>query len=116
MATCNNNNKSENNNNKDNTNNKFPPCPKCNKLTSSQNNFSNNNNNSSIKRSPSFYRRPLPSHLVSFSSYSGRKVFREALENGFMEQYFPLAEQYHTQSEPACTCYIFDFKIVDLEL
>ena len=49
----------------------------------------------------SFYRRPLPTSLVPFSSAEGRTLFREALEGGTMEGYFPLAEQFHTQAEPA---------------
>lgn len=50
---------------------------------------------------PSFYRRPLPDALVPFSSPDGRALFREALALGGMEGYFPLAEHFHTQSEPA---------------
>ena len=49
----------------------------------------------------SFYRRPLPTSLVPFSSAEGRTLFREALADGTMEGYFPLAEQFHTQAEPA---------------
>jgi len=50
----------------------------------------------------SFYRRSLPSPpAVAFSSKKGREVFREALEEGGMECYFPLAEQFRTQNEPA---------------
>jgi glutathione gamma-glutamylcysteinyltransferase len=49
----------------------------------------------------SFYRRPLPASLVPFSSAEGRALFREALNDGTMEGYFPLAEQFHTQAEPA---------------
>ncbi len=49
-----------------------------------------------------FYKRPLPEPLIAFSSPLGKQVFREALEKGGMEGYFKLAEQYHTQSEPAC--------------
>ena len=49
----------------------------------------------------SFYRRPLPAPLVPFSSAEGRALFREALTDGTMEGYFPLAEQFHTQAEPA---------------
>lgn len=48
-----------------------------------------------------FYRRPLPDDLVSFSSPEGRALFREALALGGMEGWFPLAEHFHTQSEPA---------------
>jgi glutathione gamma-glutamylcysteinyltransferase len=49
----------------------------------------------------SYYRRPLPTSLVPFSSAEGRALFREALQDGTMEGYFPLAEQFHTQAEPA---------------
>lgn len=47
------------------------------------------------------YRRPLPPGLLAFSSPEGRAVFHEALESGGMEGYFPLAEQFHTQADPA---------------
>ena len=50
---------------------------------------------------PSFYRRPLPAGCVSFSSDEGRAIFREALGGGTMESFFALAEQFHTQAEPA---------------
>ncbi len=48
-----------------------------------------------------FYRRPLPPALISFASETGRQIFREALAEGNMEGYFAIAEQYHTQAEPA---------------
>ncbi len=48
-----------------------------------------------------FYRRPLPEGLIPFSSPEGRQVFREALLEGGMEGYFRIAEQLHTQAEPA---------------
>jgi len=48
-----------------------------------------------------FYRRPLPEGLIPFSSPEGRQVFREALLEGGMEGYFCIAEQLHTQAEPA---------------
>lgn len=47
------------------------------------------------------YRRALPDNAIAFSSAEGRRVFGEALEAGGMDGYFPLAEQFHTQSEPA---------------
>ena len=47
------------------------------------------------------YKRPLSDKLISFSSYEGRKLFKEALVDGYMENYFPLSEQFTTQSEPA---------------
>jgi glutathione gamma-glutamylcysteinyltransferase len=47
------------------------------------------------------YRRPLPADTVAFSSAEGRRLFGEALARGGMDGYFPLAEQFHTQSDPA---------------
>jgi len=47
------------------------------------------------------YRRPLPSHAVALSSADGRRIFAEALASGGLDGYFPLAEQFHTQSDPA---------------
>jgi len=51
--------------------------------------------------SETLYRRPLPSEAIAFSSADGRRVFAEALATGGLEGYFPLAEQFHTQSDPA---------------
>lgn len=48
-----------------------------------------------------FYRRPLPDSAIAFSSPEGRQIFTEALAEGCMEGYFALAEQFHTQAEPA---------------
>ena len=48
-----------------------------------------------------FYRRSLPDSAIAFSSIEGRQIFREALALGGMEGYFALAEQFHTQAEPA---------------
>jgi len=50
---------------------------------------------------PSFYKRPLPPGCIAFSSEEGRALFREALAHGTMEGFFSLAEQFHTQAEPA---------------
>lgn len=47
------------------------------------------------------YRRALPDELVAFSSPLGRAMFREALAHGTMEGWFALAEQLHTQADPA---------------
>lgn len=49
---------------------------------------------------PSLYRRPLPANAIAFASPAGRALFAEALATGGLGGYFPLAEQYHTQSEP----------------
>ncbi|MDP2305344.1 MAG: phytochelatin synthase family protein [Pseudomonadota bacterium] len=50
---------------------------------------------------PTFYRRELPEGLTAFASPEGRALFREALALGGMEGWFPLAEHFHTQAEPA---------------
>jgi glutathione gamma-glutamylcysteinyltransferase len=47
------------------------------------------------------YRRPLPADAIGFSTAEGRQVFAEALATGGLDGYFPLAEQFHTQSDPS---------------
>src|SRR5687768_4068154 len=47
------------------------------------------------------YRRPLPAETVAFASPEGRRLFREALADDGLDGYFPLAEQFHTQADPA---------------
>ena len=49
----------------------------------------------------SFYKRPLPVGCVPFASAEGRQLFQEALSAGTMAGYFALAEQFHTQADPA---------------
>jgi glutathione gamma-glutamylcysteinyltransferase len=49
----------------------------------------------------SFHKRVLPETLISFSSPAGKQLFREALVSGGMESFFPLSEQFITQSEPS---------------
>jgi hypothetical protein len=48
-----------------------------------------------------YHKRMLPSCLIAMNSHEGRKIFKEALDLGGMESYFPLAEQFVTQSEPS---------------
>jgi len=48
-----------------------------------------------------FYRRPLPDQCIAFSSKEGKSIFRNALSAGYMEGFFHLIEQFHTQAEPA---------------
>jgi len=48
-----------------------------------------------------FYRRPLPAMCTAFCSPEGKSIFREALNEGYMENFFPLASQFRTQEEPA---------------
>jgi glutathione gamma-glutamylcysteinyltransferase len=50
---------------------------------------------------PSFHKRPLPNNLIALSSKEGKEMFREAFEEGTLESYFPLAEQFITQSDPS---------------
>ncbi|HEX7081589.1 MAG TPA: phytochelatin synthase family protein [Gammaproteobacteria bacterium] len=45
--------------------------------------------------------RPLPADLVALDSRDGRALFTQALTAGTMEGYFKLAQQFHTQSDPA---------------
>jgi glutathione gamma-glutamylcysteinyltransferase len=47
------------------------------------------------------YRRELPESSIAFSSPAGRQIFAEALAAGGLQGYFALAEQHHTQSDPA---------------
>ncbi len=44
-----------------------------------------------------FYRRPLPESCIAFSSTEGRQLFREVLELGAMEGYFPYHLPLNTQ-------------------
>jgi glutathione gamma-glutamylcysteinyltransferase len=48
-----------------------------------------------------FYMRALPSTQHALDSEAGRRLFAEALVEGSMASYFRLAQQFHTQSEPA---------------
>lgn len=48
-----------------------------------------------------FYRRPLPSNLISFESEGGRKMFKEAMAHGCAENYFSLAGNFATQHDPS---------------
>jgi len=48
----------------------------------------------------SFYKKELPEPLIKFSSAEGKLIFKEALQEGNMETYFELGEQYVTQAKP----------------
>lgn len=48
-----------------------------------------------------FHRRELKAPCIAFSSAEGRLLFKDSLEHGTMETYFPLAEQFTTQGHPA---------------
>jgi glutathione gamma-glutamylcysteinyltransferase len=54
----------------------------------------------------SLYRKELPKNLIAFNSEFGKKIFKKALEDGMMEMFFPLIEQFHTQNDP-CNIFIF---------
>lgn len=50
----------------------------------------------------SYYRRKLPNPpCVAFSSQEGKKLFADALNSDGLACYWKLAEQFHTQEEPA---------------
>jgi len=53
----------------------------------------------------SFYMRELPSSasLIPYDSVEGKKIFKQALDEGGLETFFPLSQQFLTQEEPACT-------------
>jgi len=48
-----------------------------------------------------FYKRKLADDLIPFSSEKGKELFNKSLKEQYMENYFVLAEQFHTQQEPA---------------
>lgn len=60
----------------------------------------------------SYFRRPLPEHLVSFTSPDGRVLFKEALEAGTLENYFHLAGNFTTQTETACTLELWIYSVI----
>jgi glutathione gamma-glutamylcysteinyltransferase len=47
------------------------------------------------------YMRPLPTSLAALDSADGRGAFQRALLGGTLEGYFKLAQQFHTQADPA---------------
>eukprot|EP00598_Pedospumella_elongata_P015111 CAMPEP_0185014408 /NCGR_PEP_ID=MMETSP1098-20130426/99301_1 /TAXON_ID=89044 /ORGANISM="Spumella elongata, Strain CCAP 955/1" /LENGTH=446 /DNA_ID=CAMNT_0027543497 /DNA_START=61 /DNA_END=1401 /DNA_ORIENTATION=+ len=58
-------------------------------------------NSSTSSKVLSFHKRQLPVSLTAMASPAGKQLFREALGEGGLESYFPLAEQFVTQSEPS---------------
>jgi glutathione gamma-glutamylcysteinyltransferase len=48
-----------------------------------------------------FYQRELPQQLVRLSSPEGKRLFRESMDEGYAEGFFPLTGNFTTQSEPA---------------
>lgn len=52
----------------------------------------------------SFYMRELPKDvLVGYETPEGKALFKQALEEGGLEAFFPLSQQFLTQNEPACS-------------
>ncbi|KAF8454562.1 Phytochelatin synthase, partial [Terfezia claveryi] len=51
----------------------------------------------------SFYMRELPAtaSLIPYDSTEGKKIFKQALDEGGLEAFFPLSQQFLTQEEPA---------------
>lgn len=48
-----------------------------------------------------FHRKPLPFPAIPFSSKTGIRYFKEALELNYMKIYFPLSESFQTQGDPS---------------
>ena len=48
-----------------------------------------------------YHKRTLPQNLIALSSTEGKTIFKEALLLGSMECFFPLSEQFVTQSDPS---------------
>lgn len=48
-----------------------------------------------------FHKRELPSSLIQFSCREGKRLFQESLTFGMAHAFFPLSEQFLSQSEPA---------------
>ncbi|KAH9824371.1 Phytochelatin synthase, partial [Melampsora americana] len=49
----------------------------------------------------SFYQRQLPDDCIPFTSDPGKSLFRQALDSGHLEAFFPLSSQLVTQHEPS---------------
>ncbi len=60
-----------------------------------------NPNHTTKPNKTSFYQRPLPPNLARFDAPENRQRFIQAVANGTAEAYFPLAQQFTTQTEPA---------------
>src|SRR3989338_3734997 len=48
-----------------------------------------------------FYRKELPANCIDFASARGREIFKQAIGSKYMESYFAVSSQFHTQNEPA---------------
>lgn len=59
-----------------------------------------------LHQKTSFHKRPLPNILIAFSSPEGKQIFKESLNEGNLENFFPLIEQFHSQTDPACKLFI----------
>ncbi|MCL7027838.1 hypothetical protein MKW94_016122 [Papaver nudicaule] len=54
-----------------------------------------------IPRALSFYKKTLAPPAIELSTAEGKRLFKEALENGTVEGFFKLHSSFQTQSEPA---------------
>ena len=53
-----------------------------------------------MDQAESYHRIELNEPAIPFSSKEGRRLFMESIQNGTMECYFPLSEQFITQTHP----------------
>ena len=49
------------------------------------------------------YRRPISRLMTPLTSKRGKEIFKNAIQKGDMEVYFPISEQHVTQYKPS-TC------------
>jgi len=67
--------------------------------TSNMQGFLQTSDNSELKNT--FYQRKLPEQLIKISSPQGKQLFREAMDAGQTEGFFPLTGAFASQSSPS---------------
>ncbi|KAJ3273820.1 hypothetical protein HK104_004221 [Borealophlyctis nickersoniae] len=78
-----------------------PPCPSIVLPTVQQQQQQPVQSSDTQVKEKTFYRRDLPSHLTSFTSADGRRLFKECIASNTAEIYFSLSGNFTTQSEPS---------------
>jgi glutathione gamma-glutamylcysteinyltransferase len=57
--------------------------------------------NPEMKIKSNLYKRKFPSNLIPFSSLKGQKLLQESLKLGNTVSFFPIMEQFQTQTHPS---------------